>query len=246
MQCTWQSLRDRARVYVDDDHEDTGSFLSDVQWLAILNVEYAQLYRRWVRSGLVTPVITEVAFTGATAAATGVLAIVGVAEDLGDYPRILPSAQVNTGRDSTWFDMQPAGPATTWGVTGNGDDLTVTLYPAPSSGSYVVRYIPTQAAIIDPTPVQLLDPRPVPLGSVDLPYGGDERLVLGMARRANLKGAAASGLLERLIMDADAELNFTAAGRINGPRVRTRFNYPPRTERFGNVWPAGPGSWVFV
>jgi hypothetical protein len=223
---TWQELIDRSRTYVDDDHNDTEGWIAAERWLTIANVEYAQLYRRWVRMGLIAPAWVDREFTGPTLTFPAlelsddeepvleldgeeVLAIIGVAESLGsDRYRPLSAPQSAVGR-SPWWTTSSASPAHSWQATGSADKVTITIEP-PDTATYVVRYIPTVQYATDPTE------------DIELPYGCDERLVLGMARRAKLKDASASALLERLIMEADAEANFLAFGRNNNdsPRVR--------------------------
>lgn len=204
-----EDIVDRARVYVDDDH-NAKSWIKDPAWVAIVKAEYAQLYKRWLRSGIIVPAISETTFTGDTATLTGVLAIIGVAEVVdSNHYRFVDAAQPRVGQDSTWSDLLPDGPSAEWTAIGSGDNLTVTLYPAPSNGTYIIRYIPVPTA-------------PTSLAStLELPYTCDERLVLGVARRSHLKDSGASRLLDQLIFDADAELMFHAASKVNGPRVRT-------------------------
>lgn len=213
MQFAWSALIDRARTVVDDDHDDTDGWISEAKWLTLANVEYAQLYRRWVRMGLIAPAAVDVSFTGPTTVIgdgeSDVLAIVGVAESLGGGQyRPLESAQSQHGRNP-WWSVAPASPASHWKATGAGDEITVTIEP-PDTATYVVRYIPTVAYAT------------LASATIEVPYGCDERLVLGLARRAKLKDASASALLERLIQEADAEANFLAFGRMNddSPRVR--------------------------
>lgn len=211
MQFLWNDLIDRARVYVDDDHGDQSGWISPAHWLSLANVEYSQLYRRWMRMGLITPATTDTTFTGGSTTITGVLAIVGVAQDMVSYQRILEPRQSRFGRAPFWVGSgQSSSPSSGWMATGSADSLAIKLDPVEPTGSYFVRYVPTVAYATDPTT------------TIDLPYGADERLVLGLARRAHLKDSTASALLERLIQDADAELNFTAFGRVDGdsPRVR--------------------------
>ncbi len=227
MQFTWRQIIDRARTYVDDDHDDGDGWLSEERWLDLANVEYQQLYRRWVRMGLIAPAWVDSAFTGPTMTipqvvsgdggeddpyvydAPGVLAIIGVAEDLGDGRlRPIRPAQSTYGRNP-WWSTSPAAAASHWRATGTGDSITITIEP-PHTGSYLVRFIPTVEAATSAD------------DTVEVPFGCDERLALGLARRAKLKDASASALLERLVGEADAETNFLAFGRDNsdGPRIR--------------------------
>lgn len=234
---TLQELVDRARVYLDDDHTDDEGWLSPESWVALCNVEYAQLYRRWVRQGLIAPAWTDAAFTGHTAtipsdlSGGGVLATIGVAENLGSGRyRLLTPAQSHYGRSPTLG--YTTGASSHWYATGTGDTITYTLEPR-DTGSYFVRYIPTVV------PADSL------ADTVTVPFGADERLVLGLARRAKLKEGSASALLERLIMDADAELNFAAFGRVNtdSPRVRTSRYRDYSTAAY---FPQDPASYRYV
>lgn len=236
MTFTWQSLIDRARVYIDDDHDDDQEGLvSATTWLAFANVEYAQLYRRWLRMGLVSPTVTQTSFSGNTLSVSA-LAILGVAEDLGNGARILEPAQTALGRDPyVRGSTAPTGVATSWAVTGAGDTVTIELDPhVTNPGSYFARY------------VQAVPYATSASSSIDLPYGGDERLVLGIARRAHVKGLTTSTQLERLILEADAELNFQAFSRLPNLRARHKTAAVQRTDRYGNVFPANPGRWLFT
>jgi hypothetical protein len=229
---TLQELVDRARVYLDDDHEDDNGWLSEESWIRLANVEYAQLYRRWCRQGLISPAWTDAAFTGYTTTVSGVLATIGVAEDLGsgEY-RLLTPAQSVFGRSPTYG--YTTGKSAHWFATGTADQLVYTLEPR-DSGSYFVRYLPTV------TPADALE------DSLSIPFGADERMVLGLARRAKLKEGAASALLERLIMEADAELNFAAFGRANddSPRVR-RTNRSHEAYQAG-YFPTNPAAYRYI
>jgi hypothetical protein len=235
MQFTWQELIDRARVYIDDDHDDDDGLVSPESWLAFANVEYAQLYRRWLRMGLITPTITQSSFTSNSTSFPGVLAILGVAEDLGNGARLLESAQAALGKNPyVRGSSAPNGVATSWAATGAGDTTVIELDPhVDNYSSYFVRYVPTVAYATSAA------------STVELPYGADERLVLGIARRAHIKGLTASAQLERLIMEADAELNFQAFGKLPALRARHKTAAIQRTDRYGNVFPVSPGSWLY-
>lgn len=216
MQFQWQELIDRARVYVGDDHNDTGGYIAPTKWLTFGNVELAQLRKRWIRMGLISEKPTDTSFAGNTTTINGVLCLIGVAQDLGaGRMRVLEPAQSRYGRAPFWTRID-ANPAQWWQATGPADNLLIELEPRDTTGTYVVRWLPTLAYATDATT------------TVDLPYGGDERLVLGIAKRANVKDSHNSLLLADLIKDADAELNFTAFGRANndGPRVRTARSTP--------------------
>jgi len=393
---TWQSLIDRAKTYVDDDHDDERSWISDERWLQIANVEYALLYKRWIRSGLVTPTITQSYMSDSTRTFAGVLAVVGVAKDYGDFVRLLNNAAQSASNQPFWRgSTQPSDLAVSWAATGVGDSLTIELDPEPSdleytaaaaaekatldigapltgmgtacetvlrmktggvanvtlqnfsgivthpaeryiqyvpaeysntgteeygfiiwdtdgdpftnqdfealiaaneclvgagpnvgqtaelpfevmtasssttdwrpnitlisttlaytvyptqstelifeggadaiaeSGNYVVRYVPTVAYATDAST------------TIELPYGADERLVLGMARRAHLKDSGASALLERLIMEADAETGFSAASKAGGIIVKRKPKRSPLSTPRPIIWPER-SAWLYI
>lgn len=210
MLITWDELIARARTYVDDDHKDETSWILPERWMTLFQVEYRKLYRQWVRAGLVAPAPVDTTFTGSTVTISEVLTIIGVAEVTGDSLRVLQSAQSLLGARPFWTGASDVGKSSQWGATGAANTITVTLHPADSSGSYLVRYLTRPVYATDST------------ATVDLPDGGDERLVLGAARRAHLKDSAASRLLDALLLESDADLNFAAFSAINGdsPRVR--------------------------
>lgn len=217
MQFAWQELIDRARVYIDDDHNESSGWLAPEKWLTMANVEYAQLYRKWARMGLVVTAPVDVSFIGPSVVIgdedeeMDVLAIVGVAEDLGGGQlRALCPAQSELGVNPWWSTFGTA-PARYWKATASGDEVTVTIEPADTA-TYIVRYIPTTPYATDPD------------DTIELPYGCDERLVLGIARRAKVKDSTGSSLLERLLYEADADINMTVGGRIfnDSPRARIR------------------------
>ncbi len=211
-----QELIDRARVLIDDDHDDQ-QFIEPAQWLSFFNVERAQLHRRWVRTGLVTSAPQDQQFSTNTVVVPGVLATVGVAEDLGaGRLRVIQGAQSEYGRAPFWTRQTGAGRSQRWSATGLGDDLTYTLEPS-APGNYLVRYIAMLPRVTLPT------------ATTEVPDGGDERLVLGMARRAQVKASGASRMIESLIQISDAELNMLAAQRSGGARVRVKDRAPSAT-----------------
>ncbi len=231
---TWQELIDRARTYLDDDHNEDRGFMTPARWMTIANVEYAQLYRRWIRSGLIAPMPQDRALVEAAAPTVdvpleGVLAIIGVAEVTGNDDgsdlqyRVLKQLQPDYGRMP--FRSNIVDTALGWEAYGTGDTITVKIYPPDPNLTYVVRYIVRPDYETDPDE------------EIDLPYGTDERLVLGIARRAHLKDSTASSLLNGLIAEADAEMNFTAFQRGGGQKI-VPVHSTPR-----NVMSSDPITW---
>jgi hypothetical protein len=344
MNFLWSDLIDRFRTYVDDDHKETDGWLKPAKRMSIMQVEYRQLYRKWLRAGLINVEPTDCEFVGpiamtratvpafvnyptydgviqplvngdsgnlvllrlddsgsgtgtlveeaagvnpnfprgdavfrfqpsvttfadleaalassvlfsvttpGTAASSilltvedsgttsngsdsipGVLAILGVAEVLSDGCYRVLSPMTAYGRKP--FRRVYDSAACEWSAFGDGDNLTVKLTPADSQGTYVVRYIPAPSNITDTTL------------TVELPYMGDERLVLGSARRAGLKEGSGGKLLSDLIMEADAELAFEAAGKDKegGLVIRDLRRQPIQSTPSG-WFPLNPRDWLF-
>lgn len=216
MQYSWSELIDRARLYVDDDHNDQSGWIKPARWLVLGQVEYEQLYGRWVQMGLIGPEPIDHTFTGPSATLANVLAIVGVAEVQGpDSYRILRDAQAAMGRKPIRGDHD--GPATSWEAYGTGEELTVRVHPSDTRGEYMVRYVPTTGRRTDN-----------PNEFVELPYRADERLVLGMARRALVKESSQSSAINALIREVEEGLNFEASQRNGGLVVRPVQSTPRR------------------
>ena len=171
---------------------------------------------------LVTPASANALWTAEDSATSsggadyipGVLAVIGVAEKVDNYYRPV-----------RWMGEQGRAPFRTvidsaaceWQAYGAGDNLTVKLTPADSTGTYVVRYIPV------PDEIALTD-------SLELPYMGDERLVLGAAKRAGIKELGGNRTIDEMIGLADAELQMEAAHRNKGGlRVRDTARSTPKS-----------------
>lgn len=235
MQIEVQELIDRAKTYVDDEHRAEDAWISPERWLTFFNVERRKLYKQWMRAGLVIPSPTTGYLQGESTEFEGVLAIVGVGKDLGGTIQPLPNAAMDAGRQPFWRSAtQTSTPGHRWTAFGEGTTVTVELdgfndlvYSAgpPETGNYLIRYIPTLAEVTDATDV------------VDLPDGGDERLVLGMAKRAGIKEAGRSALIESEIRDYDADLNLTAHAAAGGVKMRRTVKNP--------LVPVSPNRWIY-
>lgn len=238
MLISWDDIIARARVYLDDDHRDDSGWLAPGSILAIAQAEYRQLYSRWVRSSLIAPAWIDHAFVGPTCTVGGivedqvipeVLTTIGIAEDLGaGHYRLLQPSQSRYERSPTFGYSTHR--SNFWYATGTGNTITYTLEPQDTS-NYFVRYIPVP---------QLTG---TSSDAIDVPIGGDERLVLGVAQRAHLKDSGNSALLNGLIQQADQELAFQAFGRVNNdsPRVRRNRRNPHHAHQF----PTMPSLWFW-
>lgn len=216
---TWQSLIDRARVYIADDHDDRKGFLTIDKWMALANVEYQSLRRHWTRMGLVRPPLVTTTFTGPTVTLSGVEAIAGVAQpNWGQYPRELKYERVLWGTTQT-------SQACTWCAEGTGGDVTISVYPQDTA-EYQVKWVQAIPVATDPESL------------VELPHGGDERLVLGLAKRALVKDSSRSAPLEELIAQQDIQISFNAINQVRSAR-----SHGPRTT--GIVPMYEPSKWLY-
>jgi hypothetical protein len=245
MNFTWQELIDRARVYCDDDHKGEARWIADDKWLTIFQVEYRELYQKWLRMGLIRVAPTDQTFTNlASTTVANCAAILGVAENMGTSTpyRLLTPAQSVYGASPFWGAV-PGNKASNWAATGAADNLLVTIDPPDVNGTYFVRYVSTV-----PYQTNLTDQVSGQPTSVDLPYGGDERLVLGACVRAHLKDSGGQRSLMELRNEADAALAFQSWGRIAGdsPRVR-RVNSTVRPAHWRpGTFPSDPRYWTYV
>lgn len=219
---TWSSLIERARVYAGDDHGDNkSSFVALDKWLLFGQVEWANLRRSWIRMGLVRPAMEETTFTGNTVTLVGVEAVAGVARVSGSNKEPL------TFRETIW-SSPPPGRASTWMATGYGGDLKITV-DSQENSTYVVRW------------VQQVQYTQNPEDRVLVPTGADERLVLGMAKRALVKDSARSTPLEALIAEQDAQIAFSAMAQVRSGPVVLRRNYHQQP----SVHVDSPKNWRF-
>lgn len=139
MQFTWESLIDRARVYVDDDHLTTGEqgWIAPASWLTLGNVEYSQQYRKWKRMGLVSPQPIDIPLNASSTTIPNVLATIGIGEDLGGGRiRVIKPRQPKHGVDAIRNEQYSQGlHAVYWEAFAVGDTTTYVLSP-PREGKY--------------------------------------------------------------------------------------------------------------
>jgi hypothetical protein len=79
MEVTAEEVIDRARMFSQDDFNDNkGAILKPERWLQLFNSLYKKMYKRWLRSGLISPAPNDREFTGPRVRLSGVLAVQGV------------------------------------------------------------------------------------------------------------------------------------------------------------------------
>lgn len=223
MLTTTASILASARAYVDDEHAAVASWIPDATWMLWMNHEYRRAYRQAVTSGLIVPAYTDEALayddaTDSYALSGAPMAIVGVWQGASGTSsfRKLRQAQAQGGAFPSRSEAQGTGMA--WAAYSMGSDIVVKLYPSPGDVTdYTCRYVPEPLVLVAADPVA-----DVSTTSVNIPLGLDDRIALGMARRALIKEGSGSSALERLIAQTEQDLEFAAHSRISGDAPRAR------------------------
>lgn len=231
---TVQKLIDRAKAAADM-HDD---FVTPSQWIDWLNVEILSLERFIAQSGYVLRESQEIVSADGNSVyelQKEPLAVLAVFEDVDGRFRRLRGEDVIDGQNLR--DYADSGRATKFRVSSSADGtLFLGLYPAPQAGqTYRVSMIevpPTVAATTD---------------TVSYPLGWEERLVLGLARRALSKEETVNPGVESEIRRIEEHIEETAWNRLfanSGARVRN----VDRVERGWLDSPEVPPRdyWVFL
>lgn len=265
-QFTAQNIVDRARIYVDDNNKVTDGWKRPEDWLAMLKPEIRACYRKWVRENIISYEYVDATFTGPKYAflhpgpVTTVsmpLAIIGVAQNMGNCYRVLAPASSQLGRGHIWDN--PSGPtsvATTWTASwsilpndlednrvpenfpvGDTGFFAVSLHPPDTASNYVVRYIHDpffgSGAIFDSN------------YRLDLPDGFEDYVAMRLARKALASEGASSQALERLILQAEADQRMEGLGNQIGdaPKVRRVQSFGRRL--YNTSWEVSPQRWYY-
>lgn len=150
-----------------------------------------------------------------------------------DYPSFLKRAPGYTG--------SPSGNANYYHLSWNADSLTLNMYPEPKAGeTYRVVYLP------HPKKLVLSSPGAWEETSVSYPMGWEERIVLGMARRALMKEESDTRAVDQEIALWDSRIEEACWNRIlsEAPTVRnTDMLHYGWTDRF-SLPPVSYWSWV--
>lgn len=205
---TVQTLIDRAAA-IADMH---GDFATATQWISWLNTESRALELFVVRSGWVEPNAATVDAASYVITVPNPLAILGVYEVRdGKYRPLTYKSQPD------FVQQDNASPGTTGDAyyytaisSSSDDNITVHMYPKPTSGTYRCLYL------AGATPVTALT------DSVRWPMGFEERIVLGMARHALVKENSDSRQIEQLMVEQDRTIEAFCWSRnlVNSPTVR--------------------------
>lgn len=217
------------------------NFVTQTEWLRWANTEHKWLQGFVARAGYVLFENSE-NITADGSISYNIdepLVILGVYEVLssGTYRR-LRHADVMDGPPLR--DVGVYGPADTFRVSQNtNDQVTVSFYPRPQTGNYVVRNIELPKTLVLGTPGVGED------DSVYYPLGWEERIVLGMARRALAKEGSSTSELSRQIRECELEIERAAWDRVMGGHQGVR-----NVDRVERGWTedhrADPRLWVWV
>lgn len=239
MAFTIQDTIDRARIYLDDNHKATDGWKEPADWLDIIQPELRAIYRKWVRESLIsfTPIdgiISAAAFTYTSPP----LAILGVAQQSGNIFRLLPSAMAHYGRAPFWESGTPTT-AAFWTAsvdtfpTGSGEpQYSVNLHPPDTATGYKVRYInfPSMGNLSD---------------FIILPPGHEDYVALRLSRKGLASEGASSQAIERLIINAEAEIKMEAFSNNLGGGPKVRIVRPFAKQRQFTTWPNNPMYWYY-
>lgn len=210
---TVQSIVDRAAAAADM----SGDFVTPAQWLAWYNSEARALEFFIARAGWVLNAASTVDATGSPLTATLLaanypLAVLGAYEVCdGRYRPLRFKSQIDFVRQD-YSAAADTGDAHSFTLlsSSSSDDLIVQFYPQPSSGTYRVLYLAGRAPV-----TALTD-------SVNWPLGWEERIVLGLARRALIKEESDVRKIEQMMVEQDVIIEEFCWNRnaAESPRVR--------------------------
>jgi hypothetical protein len=225
------------------------NFVTPAVWMYWATQEHLALALFLARSGWTQNVkTTTITVTGSEAGvyalAVDPLAIVAVHQvrdnryrrvhlnNVADFLRQTPGSTVAKG--------DPIDYRVIWDQ--DNDELELGFYPEPSTGSvFIVSYVP------EPIPLTLTDPAPAGYSlSVKYPMGWEERIVLGLARRALAKEESDTREVIGQIKECEQRIEEAVWNRVltEHPTVRN-LDRESRgwTERL--VYPS-PSAWWFV
>lgn len=183
------------------------NFVTPTQWLRWFNVENRALALYIARSGYVLKEGREDLVGGTTINASGEasisepLAVLGVYHlDSGRYRRLRHSDNMD---GAGFIDTVTTGDARYFRVFQNTNgEVTLQFWPIPTSGIYLVFIIEIPVAVTLVT------------DTVNYPPGFEERIVLGMARRALAKEESDTREMQRQILETDKYIESVCWDRV--------------------------------
>lgn len=227
-----------ARAKAAADMEDSG-FVTTAQWLRWANLEHRMFYAWLARQGYANNPDTAAHTADGTGTFTAIqdpMVILGVWESTGQTYRPLRAI------DQLRFQEHGTvtGPAHYYAVFDAGDGgMTLSLAPKPSSGSYLALYLAHPAELV------LGSPGAGQANSVRYPLGLEERVVLGMARRALAKEESSTSEVVRQIREVEAHAEAVAWDRVSGG-VQSVRNVDHRERGWSDLATTSPRDWYWV
>jgi hypothetical protein len=177
---TTQTILDRARAISD---MDDSNFVSETVWMSWMNQAKTQLDLFIARSGVVQNECTyALTATGAVAYSfSEPLALLCVHEK-DDSGRVRRLEEANSIEGFQYLGTAPVtGQAVQFRCTAAAGLMKISLYPVPTSGTYLVTVIKLGDTLV------ISDPLDGEIDSVSYPLGQEEWIVLEMAKRAITK-----------------------------------------------------------
>ena len=227
------------------------NFVTPAQWMYWASQERLSLDLFLARSGWSVPTTNfDITVTGSENGVYNVNPSAGVMAVVCVHEMITQGFRRVRYQDSISFMRQP--PGATGGAKGHArffrmqwssDNLTLNLYPEGNAGeTYRVTYIPQSLRLtLDANPAAGYE------GNVVYPMGWEERIVLGMARRALIKEESDTSQVDQEIKLWDGRIEEACWNRVMGesPVVRNVDN-----ENYGwsdrIIWPPYPNSWFWA
>lgn len=190
------------------------NFVTTTEWLRWLNVEYKMLENYILRHGYALRESREdITANGAESYdIEDPMVVLGVYELMSSgRQRRLRHSDVMDGAGHVYFSTAgPTGSASTFNIIQAGDnEVKIRFHPRPASGTYQV-YI-----ISEPVALAIDD-------EVQYPAGLEERLVLGLARRAVAKEEGDTRELSRQIREFDAHIESFCFDRVMAGHQQVR------------------------
>ena len=196
----YTEMIDRAKSAADM-HD---GFPSITTWLYFLNAEFNKLWVKLIRSGY-PPSVTYTSITATGAASysitepSAVIAVYGISTSA-------PATQyynipVKRGWEQTFLRTSTYPKECYISSDITAGTLVVKFSPSPSSGTFYVVNVPKPPKIVSTTPASGQS------NSVNLPFGWEERIVLGMAQRALAKEETINPAIENELQAVDEQID---------------------------------------
>lgn len=186
-----------------------GTFISSAGWLYYANTEYKNLYMRIARMGWpLETTSTTITLTGAasyTVTAPAAVVSLKIVDSSSRLKRIPMKSEIS----QKWVTPKSGETPKEAIIIKSGDNLTIQFNPSPASGTVYMKGVAN--------PLILVTSGATPGTSsttITMPLGWEERIVLGMARKALAKEETINPAIERDIEEMDAVIENSAQSFI--------------------------------